>query len=140
MMGFMGKIGRPKHTPLTDDQIEMAGYMTLAGVPQKTIAKKFGLPETTYRDNYTESVDTLIAERHSSVVGSLFASIKKGDVASIIFYLKTQCGWKEKEVDLSSDTIEKIARGVGRSRQMTHEEWQKFAQEQRAKSKQKVAK
>lgn len=136
----MGKTGRPKHTPLTDDQIEMAGYMTLAGVPQKTIAKKFGLPETTYRDNYRDFIDTFLAERHSSVVGSLFASIKKGDVASILFYLKTQCGWKEKEVDLSSDTIEKIAAGVNRPREMGYDEWKKFAEEQRAKSKQKASK
>lgn len=140
MTGYMAsKMGRPKHAPLAKADLELAGFMSLAGVPIATIAKRFGISEGTFRNHYLPSIDIFIAERHGVVVGSLFASIKDGNATSIIFYLKTQCGWREKDVDLSNETIEKIARGVSRSRELSLDEWQAMVDSERAKAKAKAA-
>ena len=138
MMGSMGK-KVAKHTPLTDEQLELASFMTLGGAGVASIAKRFNLPTTTFHDNYSDQIQHAIDERHGLVVGKLFESIKGGNVSSIIFYLKTQCGWREKDVDLSNETIEKIARGVSRSRELSLEEWQAMVDSERAKAKAKAA-
>jgi predicted transcriptional regulator len=113
--------------------------MTLGGASQASVAKRLGLAQATFHDHYSEVVRQAIEEKHGFVVGKLYDCIKKGNVPSIIFYLKTQCGWREKDVDLSSETIEKIARGVSRSRELNLEEWQAMVDSERAKAKAKAA-
>jgi hypothetical protein len=140
MMGYMSKkMGRPKHRELTEEELELASHMTLGGASQTSIAKRFGLPQSTFNDHYGPIVRQAIEEKHGFVVSKLFGCIKDGNVSSIIFYLKTQCNWREKDVDLSSETIEKIARGVSRSRELNLEEWQAMVDKERAKAKAKAA-
>ena len=42
-------------------------------------------------------IDELREARHEHVVGKFMDAIDSGNVTAMIFYLKTQCGWKETE-------------------------------------------
>lgn len=42
------------------------------------------------------------------VVGKLFDLIKNGEPSAIYFYLKCQCGWREKEKDVVDTTASNI--------------------------------
>ena len=42
------------------------------------------------------------------VVGKLFDLIRKGEPSAIFFYLKCQCGWREKEKDVVETTATPI--------------------------------
>jgi hypothetical protein len=55
-------------------------------------------------------------------MGKLYQLIQKGHPASIMFYLKTRCNWKEKH-DITSDDKPLIP--VNRPAPMNRDEWMK---------------
>jgi hypothetical protein len=85
---------------LTDEQIiqveALAAYLS-----QEQIADYLGIGKTTWYEIIKRQPE--VSERYkkgkSKAIGSIAQSLiekaKNGDTASIIFYLKTQAGWKE---------------------------------------------
>ena len=114
----------------------MSGF----GLSQDQIALVMQIDRNTLAKYYKEELVLGKAEAFALATNSLFSNIKKGKEASIFFYLKCQHRWSEKAPELSDDTISRIVAGVGRSRSMSHEEWTKYAQEQKEKSKRKLTK
>lgn len=91
------KLHKNSHKPTEEARRQvktLAGY----GMPLEKIADLIGITFKTLKKHYSTEIDLGKAEAHAFVVNSLFQSIKNGNVTSMIFYLKTQLGWKETQV------------------------------------------
>jgi len=73
----------------------MVELHTTAGTDQETVARLLNIDSKTLRKHYREELDLSKAKANAAVAGVLFNKAKSGDVASMIFWLKTQAGWKE---------------------------------------------
>ena len=52
---------------------------------------------------YREELDQSLAKANATVGGALFNKAKGGDTTAMIFWMKTQAGWREKqEIDHTS--------------------------------------
>jgi AraC-like DNA-binding protein len=117
---------RPPKT-LTNEQLaqleKLASKLTI-----EQLADFFGMGERTLRRKFHNDPAVLAAYKKgkakaiSGVAGGLLRAIKKGNVTAMIFYLKTQAGWREidpKQVparslkDLSDKQLEKERRRLG---------------------------
>ncbi len=96
-----GEAGRPE-IELTEDQIKEVE--TLAAVLSTgDIADYFGIGRTTFYALMERNPD--ISERYKkgrakakgAIAGSLIQKARAGELGAQIFYLKTQCGWKETQ-------------------------------------------
>jgi IS30 family transposase len=115
-----GVAGRPE-VELTAEEI--AEVETLAAVlSTQDIADYFGIGRTTFyalmerNPAISERYKKGRAKAKTSIAGNLIKKARAGDTTSQIFYLKTQCGWRETQhIDHSStdgsmtpQTIERI--------------------------------
>jgi transcriptional regulator with XRE-family HTH domain len=100
-------MARPRKT-LTPKQLDEVE--TLAAVlSQEQIADYFGMARNTFAQIMERQPE--VFERYkkgrakaiSDVGGGLLMRAREGDTASAIFYLKTQAGWREKEVEQNDD-------------------------------------
>ena len=96
-----GEAGRPE-IELTEKQIDEVE--TLAAVLSTgDIADYFGIGRTTFYALMERNPD--ISERYKkgrakakgAIAGSLIQKARSGELGAQIFYLKTQCGWKETQ-------------------------------------------
>lgn len=83
------------HIP-TANQREMVQLHATVGTPQAIIADMLGIDDKTLRKHYREELDQSLAKANASIGGALFNKAKGGDTAAMIFWMKTQAGWKEK--------------------------------------------
>jgi len=93
---------------VTDAMRERARYLAGVGVPQDDIAKIIGCAPKTLRKRFRDDLDRGVAEANATMCGYLFASAKAGNIAAIIFWLKTRA-WRE---GMASDDSEPL-RHVG---------------------------
>lgn len=67
------------------------------------LAEYFGIGKTTFyavckrQPELMERYKKAKAKRIGNAVSSLYEKIENGDTTAIIFYLKTQAGWREQE-------------------------------------------
>ena len=103
------KGGRPKRV-LTEQEIEqvteLAGRHSIA-----QIANYLGIGETNFHAIKKRQTEVLEAYKKGKVkaidevASLLIQKARDGDVTSMIFYLKTQAGWSEKQhFDITSNT------------------------------------
>jgi transcriptional regulator with XRE-family HTH domain len=87
-------------------QIDLAKVESLAanGLTQEQIASALGISETTLHQRKRDSADFAAAIKRGKAKGialvtnKLMESIKGGNMTGMIFFLKTQAGWKETNV------------------------------------------
>ena len=106
------KGGRPR-TFLTDEQIkeveEMSASMTI-----EQMANYFGMSEKTFYElkNRDFAVCTAYKKGKSTGIkeatGLLWQNMRARDNTAILFYLKTQAGWNEKQLIESKDVTQKL--------------------------------
>ena len=65
------------------------------GTPQSVIADILGIDDKTLRKHYREELDQARAKANATIGGALFNKAKGGDTAAMIFWMKTQAGWRE---------------------------------------------
>jgi hypothetical protein len=118
-------VARPKKvlTPEQVTQVEtLAAVLTL-----DQIADYLGISNATLRRRISEDKEILSAYKKgkqravSGVATSLLTQAREGNITAMIFYLKTQAGWRETnrvehsgQIDmskLSDEQLEAIARG-----------------------------
>lgn len=94
------------------DELDLKQVEKLAsqGLTQQQIADALGISERSfrnYKEKFAEFADAIKkgkAKGIARVTNKLFEKIETGDTTSIIFFLKTQGGWKEaSKVEYSVD-------------------------------------
>lgn len=101
---------KPPHEPTkaTRDTVQMH---TLVGTAQADIARVIGIDEKTLRKHYREELDLAKARANAKVGGALFNKALSGDTTAMIFWMKTQAGWRETQhIEHSGDLgrVEKV--------------------------------
>jgi hypothetical protein len=74
---------------------EKVRYLAGVGVRQDEIAWIIGCAPKTLRKRFRDELDRGVAEANATVCGYLFAAAKAGNIAAIIFWLKTRAHWRE---------------------------------------------
>src|SRR3954452_5819325 len=75
---------------------ERVRYLAGVGVRQDDIARIIGCAPKTLRKRLRDELDRGVAEASAKVGGYLFAAAKEGNIAAIIFWLKTRAHWRER--------------------------------------------
>lgn len=86
-----------KHEP-TDALRQTVQLHTLVGNTQETVSRVLGIDEKTLRLHYRDELDLAKARANATIGGALFNKAKAGDTAAMIFWMKTQAGWRETNV------------------------------------------
>lgn len=91
----------PAHAP-TDESRELVKQLSAEGFIQEHIADQVGIDAKTLRKHYKDELRDGKFEANRKVAKTLFAAATEGgSVAAMIFWLKSQAGWREKqEIDL----------------------------------------
>lgn len=87
----------PKHEP-TPETRQLVQLHATVGTTQEDIARILGIDAKTLRKHYRDELDLSLAKANATIGGALFNKAKGGDTAAMIFWMKTQAGWKEKSV------------------------------------------
>lgn len=103
------KMGRPKAWEPTEKDYEMVEKLASV-LTQAQLADIFGISQYTFK-NYLKTDDRLSgsykkgkATAISAVGTSLLRQARAGNITAMIFYLKTQAGWRDKvEVEHSGN-------------------------------------
>ena len=86
---------KPPHAP-TDALRQTVQLHTTVGTPQEAIAQILGIDPKTLRKHYRDELDLSRAKANATIGGALFNKAKGGDTAAMIFWMKTQAGWRER--------------------------------------------
>ena len=86
---------KPPHAP-TDATRQTVQLHTTVGTTQADIARVLDIDEKTLRKYYRDELDLAKAEANATIGGALFKRAKSGDTTAMIFWMKTQAGWREK--------------------------------------------
>jgi hypothetical protein len=85
---------RKPHEP-TQESRQLVQLHTTVGTDQETIARVLGIDPKTLRKHYRDELDIARAKANATIGGALFNKAKSGDTAAMIFWMKTQAGWRE---------------------------------------------
>tara|TARA_R110000822_G_scaffold13841_1_gene48967 strand:- start:705 stop:1031 length:327 start_codon:yes stop_codon:yes gene_type:complete len=88
---------RKQHKP-TEAEAQLVSLHATIGTPQDLIADIIGIDPKTLRLHYREQLDQSKAKATATIGGALFNKAKGGDTAAMIFWMKTQAGWRETSV------------------------------------------
>ena len=95
-------MSRSQHAP-TDATRQTVQLHTTVGTDQTTLSRILGITEKTLRKHYRDELDISLAKANATIGGVLFNKAKDGDTAAMIFWMKTQAKWRERQaIDHSS--------------------------------------
>jgi NAD(P)-dependent dehydrogenase (short-subunit alcohol dehydrogenase family) len=83
------------HYP-TDAQRQLVQLHATVGTTQAVIADILEIDLKTLRKHYRAELDQAKSKANATIGGALFNKAKGGDTAAMIFWMKTQAGWREK--------------------------------------------
>ena len=94
---------KPPHAP-TDATRQTVQLHTMVGTTQADTARVLDIDEKTLRKYYRDELDLAKAKANATIGGALFNQAKSGDTSAMIFWMKTQAGWRErKDLNHTSD-------------------------------------
>ena len=94
---------KPPHAP-TDATRQTVQLHTMVGTTQADTARVLDIDEKTLRKYYRDELDLAKAKANATIGGALFNQAKSGDTSAMIFWMKTQAGWRErKDINHTSD-------------------------------------
>jgi hypothetical protein len=95
-------MSRNPHEPSRESR-QLVQLHATVGTAQSVIADILGIDDKTLRKHYREELDQSLAKANATIGGALFNKAKAGDTTAMIFWMKTQGRWKERqEVDHTS--------------------------------------
>ena len=97
------------HVP-TEATRQTVQLHTMVGTNQTDIARVLDIDEKTLRKYYRDELDLAKSKANATIGGALFNKAKTGDTSAMIFWMKTQAGWREtKEPDEAPDLAAALA-------------------------------
>ncbi len=98
----------------TDQEREDVQRFAGVGLPQDTIALlvRDGIAPKTLREHFRRELDFGKADANRAIGETLFDKATKGDTTSLIFWAKTQMGWKETNVQENTGEVTLIKRVI----------------------------
>jgi hypothetical protein len=97
------------HVP-TEATRQTVQLHTMVGTNQTDIARVLDIDEKTLRKYYRDELDLAKAKANATIGGALFNKAKTGDTSAMIFWMKTQAGWREtKEPEEAPDLAAALA-------------------------------
>ena len=81
---------------VTEALREKVRHLAGLGVPQDDIARLLGCAPKTLRKRSRDELDRGVAEANAMISGSLFAAAKAGNIAAMVFWMKTRARWCER--------------------------------------------
>ena len=110
-------MARPRKR-ITSKDIETIEKLAGLGLNQADIAEVLGFSGRTLRRRINEDERVLAAYKRGRAKGHEFAAkclrnmMLSGEVAAVIFYLKTQCGWSVEKSESSSVSAEQVCEKI----------------------------
>ena len=105
-------MARKKSVPIDIEEVrKVAPYLST-----KHLVDYLGISEDTFTRKCKANSELMRAYKEAkaktiaSIGGSLVSKAMDGDLGAMIFYLKTQAGWREKEKDENTGSIEEMCR------------------------------
>lgn len=96
-------MSRTPHKPLPESR-KLVQLHVVVGTTEETIALILGIDAKTLRKYYAKEIALSKAKANAAMGGSLYNKGMGGDTAAIIFWMKTQAGWREKsDINHTSD-------------------------------------
>lgn len=95
------KTGRPPYIENDEDRNKVK-LLCIIGTPVKTIAEILGVCKDVLYRHYKKEIQQAAQEANAQVAANLFKQTKTNPAAAI-FWMKTRCGWREK--DDASQTV-----------------------------------
>ena len=89
------KGGRPPYIPSEEHRTKLR-LLVIIGVPIETIAEILGISKPTVYLHYKKDIETAAQEANAQVAANLFRQTKTNPAAAI-FWMKTKCGWRERD-------------------------------------------
>ena len=87
---------RHPHEP-TRATRELVSLHAMVGTDQRVIADVLGIDAKTLRKWYRAELDNSKAKANATIGGALFNKAKAGDTTAMIFWMKTQARWTERQ-------------------------------------------
>lgn len=100
MGGARSGAGRKKFEG-TPEQRQIAANACKIGVTVEDLATILDISEPVCRREFAKEIERGKANRDVNIKGALYKNAMKGNPALIIFYLKTQCGWKDTDSNMT---------------------------------------
>lgn len=86
-----------EHKP-TDETRRLVKSLSAVGIRYVDIAMKLDITDDTLRKHYKRELEDGRIDANASIGQGLFQQAKKGNVAAMIFWLKTRANWRETQV------------------------------------------
>jgi hypothetical protein len=79
----------------TDAQRQQVEMFTAVGATQEAIGQIMGISSDTLQRHFRSELDLGTTKANAKVAGKLYNEAMQGNVACMIFWLKTRAGWRE---------------------------------------------
>ena len=86
-----------KFIPTKAEREEVARLISV-GITQDQVAMVIGITKPTLEKHFRDELDTAMITAHGKIGKKIFALAMAGDKILLMFYAKTQMGWKETNV------------------------------------------
>lgn len=87
-------MSRNSHEPTKETRQTVQQHTTI-GTRQEDVARILGIDSKTLRKYYRDELDLAKCKANATIGGALFNKAKAGDTSAMIFWMKTQAGWRE---------------------------------------------
>ena len=104
----MAKMGRPPFQP-TQGQRESALTLLAAGIKHATIASLIGISVKTFMEHFREEIRDGGDAANAKIAEALYQRALAGEVAPMIFWLKTRAKWRETHHLEVSNSVNSIS-------------------------------
>lgn len=115
------KGGRPKWMP-TEEEKRLIEQMASVGISHEQIAEVFGICVDTLVARMKDALRGRKVKANAKMAGRLYQAAMAGNVTAMIFWLKTQAGWRESaDLKIEGDITQRVIS----AEPLTPEQWQK---------------
>ena len=100
-------VGKPLHKPTSKTRNQVSLHARV-GTTHKTIGELIGIDPKTLRKHYRKELDFAKVEAVATVGGALFNKATEGDTTAMIFWMKTQAGWREVKEETEDKDVKPL--------------------------------